>query len=395
MLESRARLSEYCYAGFILIMSAAAACGLNSGDLAYKNLFSVAAFLWVCKMCLTSYTRREILAILVVFGLLLINFAHNGEKTLILTAMAVFGAKGVDFCKVLKGNLIVKLVLTAGTITLSACGIIENTAVSLGKGEGGQVEYMTIESYGYFHPNTSFAAIFVIAALVITLFGDTMKWYSYVSVTLVVMFFYRLFHCRTGMLLWLVLCLMVMVNQAVQKWTLKRIYCTLISYVPLVLLCFSLLAAYFYGEYSSLFRRLDIALSGRIYMVWKNLQNSLPALLGSHSATFLDNGYVYILYNYGVPVFLLVVGGYCLTIWYCYIHRQDYILILMGVMAVYAFMEQFPFNAAWNIAWVYVGTCFYDRGWLQRELQQYRTATRRVSRLVGGLEAENEDFNRA
>lgn len=76
--------------------------GINSDDRIYLYVFAVATLFLLLKMAVTDFTWREILIMSVFAALLGANFLRNGEKTLILTAMGIFGAKNVNLDKVMK-----------------------------------------------------------------------------------------------------------------------------------------------------------------------------------------------------------------------------------------------------------------------------------------------------
>ena len=146
MLELRKKLSNYqevFYLLFLLPMTGMHSMGINSDDRIYLYVFAVATLFLLLKMAVTDFTWREILIMSVFAALLGANFLRNGEKTLILTAMGIFGAKNVNLDKVMKYALWEKAVLTVGTLTLAATGVIENERMLLPKNG----EYFEIPCY--------------------------------------------------------------------------------------------------------------------------------------------------------------------------------------------------------------------------------------------------------
>ena len=97
MLELRKKLSNYqevFYLLFLLPMTGMSSMGLY--------VFAVATLFLLLKMAVTDFTWREILVMAVLTLLFGVNFLRNGEKTLILTVMAIFGAKNVNLDKAMK-----------------------------------------------------------------------------------------------------------------------------------------------------------------------------------------------------------------------------------------------------------------------------------------------------
>lgn len=174
MLELRKKLANYqeiFYMLFLLPMTGMTSMGLNSEDRIYLYVFAVATLFLLLKMAVTDFTWQEI-AIMAVLTLLFgVNFFRNGEKTLILTVMAIFGAKNVNLDKVMKYALWEKAVLTVGTLTLAATGVIENEMAWLPKNG----TYMAIPCYGYYQPNMAFANIFVVLLLAVAVYQDKLN----------------------------------------------------------------------------------------------------------------------------------------------------------------------------------------------------------------------------
>ena len=148
MLKLRKKIGEYqeiFYLVFILIMTGMTSAGLNSEDFIYKVMFGVATLFLLLKMAVTDLTLKEVLVMAVFTVLLGANFLKSGEKTLILTAMGIFGAKNVSLEKTLKYALWLKTALTVATLAMAALGVLENVEMVLPKhGEWYKVAVMAI-----------------------------------------------------------------------------------------------------------------------------------------------------------------------------------------------------------------------------------------------------------
>ena len=127
-------------------------------------------------------------------------------------------------------------------------------------------------------------------------------------------------------------------------------------------------------------------------MIWDQMQTGRFALLGNRQEGFIDNGYFNILYSDGFLVFGAVLFAYYCTAKYACLRQQYYLLVFMGLMMVYGYMEQFPFNGAWNPIWMYTGVCFYDWKWFRQKGTCSRMNSG-IGMLVGGTEIYNENFD--
>ena len=359
MLELRKKLADYqeiFYMLFLLPMTGMTSMGINSEDRIYLYVFAVATLFLLLKMAVTDFTWKEIV-IMGVFTLLLgVNFLRNGEKTLILTAMGIFGAKNVKLDKVMKYALWEKAVLTVGTLTLAATGVIENEMVWLPK-KGVLIQ---LPCYGYYHPNMAFANIFVILLLTVIVYREKLKWYSYIIGTGVLIGSYQLFMCRTGMIVWIVLCLMVMGCQLSRRLRFETQYLYLLSLIPITLAVLALTIPAIARKNPTFSTWINRILTGRIDLVNQEYDQMLKLFIGNISQRPFDSMYYTVLYNYGWIFFLLGLVAYTTGMWYCIKKSQHYGVIGLCIMAIYGFMELLPLSILWNLPLLYLSQILFQ-----------------------------------
>lgn len=369
MLKLRKKLGEYqeiYYWIFILAMTGMNSAGLNSVDLIYKVIFVVATLFLLLKMAVTDFTLKEVLVMAVFTVLLGANLLRNGEKTVILTAMGIFGAKNVSLEKTLKYALWLKTALTVGTLTLAAVGVIENATKELPKNG----EMYTIYCYGYYHPNMAFANIMVLLLLAILVYGDRLKWYAYAVGTVIMLAAYKVFFCRTGLVIWAVLCLMVLGYRLTRRWKWEKVYMTLLAAVPIVLATLTLILPLWARKNEQVAGWLDFYLTGRIRRLNYFLDDVGVQLLGHVPREPFDSIYFHLLYNYGWVLFVFCILAYCAGMWYCSKKGKFYETIGLSIMAVYGFMEQLPLSVLWNLPLLYLSwILFKERKATDEQLQ--------------------------
>lgn len=358
MLELRKKLANYqeiFYMLFLLPMTGMTSMGLNSEDRIYLYVFAVATLFLLLKMAVTDFTWREIV-IMGIFTLLLgANFLRNGEKTLILTAMGIFGAKNVNLDKVMKYALWEKAVLTVGTLTLVMAGVIENVGIWLIKGD----DYLEIKSYGYHTPNMAYANIFVILLLAIVVYREKTKWYVYVVATIVLYGAYKILICRTGFLLWGVLCVAILVYRIAKRFQWQKLYAMFFIPIPAVLAVVTMIIpviAQKNEEFSIWINRL---LTGRITLVNFVYDEVWTLVLGHMPQESYDSIYFHTLFNYGWIILILCLVAYTAGMWYCNVKGQYYITIALGVMAVYGYVELLPLSVLWNLPMLYLAQILF------------------------------------
>lgn len=371
MLKLRRKLAEYqeiYFMIFILAMTGMTSAGINSEYRIYKYIFLGATLFLLLKMAVTDFTLKEILLMALFTVLLGTNLLRNGEKTLILTAMGIFGAKNVDMHKVFKYALWEKTVLTVGTLTLSAVGVIENVAMLLPKNG----EVFEIYCYGYYHPNMAFGNIFILLLLAILVYEDRLKWYAYAIGTIIMLVAYKVFMCRTGLLIWIILCVMVLGYRLLKYRNWEKIYMKLFTAIPIVLAALTLILPVWARKNEEVNLKLNYYLTGRIIHINQFFDNIgiRGLLLGHVPREDFDSIYFHLLYNYGWILFILCLIAYCTGMWYCNRKGKYYGTIGLGIMAVYGFMEHMHLSVLWNLPLLYVSwVLFKERKTADEQLQ--------------------------
>ena len=369
MLKLRKKLGEYqeiYFMVFMLAMTGMTSAGLNSEDRIYMMIFTAATVMLLLKMAVTDFTLAEVLVMALFTVLLGIIFLRSREKTLILTAMGIFGAKNVSLDRALKYALWLKTALTVVTLTLAAVGVIENVAQDLPKND----EVRTVYCFGYYSPNMAFANIYVLLLLAVIVYGDRLKWYAYVAGTGIMLAAYKVLVCRTGMVIWGVTCLMVLGYRLTRRLKWEKVYMALFTAIPAVLAALTLVLPIWARENVEVDRTLNFYLTGRITHISQYFDGIGRLVLGAEIREPFDSVYFHLLYNYGWIVFVLYLLAYCVGMWYCNRKSKFYATIGLGAMAVYGFMEHLPLSVLWNLPFFYLScVLFRERKAAHEQLQ--------------------------
>ncbi len=359
MLQLRKKLAPYqerFYFVFILLMGGLVSAGFTSNHRTYQILFVVAALFLLLKIAVTDFTKRELLCMAVVALLIGADLLRNGEKTLLLTIMGIFGIKNVSLEKVLRYSLWTKVVLTVGKLLLVVTGIAENRLVTLPK-NGVSVE---LYCYGYYQPNIAFANLFLILTLAILVYRDRLKWYMYAVFSAIMLAAYWVFMCRTGLVVWVLLLLMVSGYHLSRRWKLEKIYLSLISALPLILAILTFLLPLLSLHNAAVRTFLNHYLTGRIDHILRFWDQRRNLILGHIPREPFDSMYFHTLYNYGWIVFLILLLAYWGAMWYGVQKGKHYEVMILGIMAVYGFMELYPLSVAWNLPLLFLSWPLFE-----------------------------------
>ena len=94
MTKNRAK--ELAYYLFFGIMVFAKGIGLDSGRKSYYVLSAVACICIFCKLILTKYNIRQILAVGFLCLLAFVAYRNSGRMGILLTVLAIIGIKDMD-----------------------------------------------------------------------------------------------------------------------------------------------------------------------------------------------------------------------------------------------------------------------------------------------------------
>lgn len=342
--EKLSKYNEWLFMAYILPLNACTAAGLTSESRIYQLVFALGLIALAIKLICTDYSKRELLIMLAVLTFLGAVFINNHEKTLILSALAVFGAKGVSVRKIIGYMLIPRVFFTVLTVSLACLNLIPNKEVLLPKNGEEYVLYC----YGFYQPNVLYINLFLIVLLFIERYKEKLKVPAYLGFGVILFGAYRILYSRTGWYLYILLCVIVAVYFIAKKYKIQKLYLLLFIGLPVILAGFSFLVIALYKNDVGVIQQLDFILTGRIRLMAQAIDISSIRLIGNVPRVAFDNSYVHIFYNYGVIMLIIVLYSYSKTMVALWKHNMEYEVLIFGILAIYAFMEQFPLNATWN-----------------------------------------------
>ena len=105
---------------------------------------------------------------------------------------------------------------------------------------------------------------------------------------------------------------------------------------------------------------INYYLTGRIEHINWVYGDIWKLLLGHVPQEPFDSMYFTTLYDYGWILFLFSLVAYIAGMWYGIKKDQDYIVIGLGIMAVYGFMELLPMSVLWNLPLLYLSQILFQ-----------------------------------
>lgn len=348
------KLSEVLYLCYLSLMLFAKGIGLYDGQLFYK-VFLLAAFACIAvKFCITEYTVREWLLILLLLGWSAVVYRVSGEKGILICAVTVAAMKQVSVKRIFTTGFMVWLAAMGGRFLFSLICLDEvQTAVQTKNFFGALLRYFM----GYPHPNVLHISYFVLTVFAVYCLKERFHWKHALLLMIGngILFLYS--YSFTGTItvtVYLVLSLMVSRRQLPRPlyWLAEVVFpgCVLFSVLFPVALSGKAyeLADRFFNN------RINFA---RYFLTMENM-----TLFGNNLADItteiitMDNSFVFALVIYGVPVFTLICLGYLLTIHSYVQQKRNMELVMILCFLIAGITEPFLFNTSFkNLTLFFVG----------------------------------------
>ena len=304
---SSMKVIDFLYCAYLFVVVLMSTMGMSASDSAYKLAVALGAVFAVIRYLGTKYDARSLFTALGIAGLAAVEFIVTKRFTLLLTALLIIGAKGLQPRILIKSFLVAKMVGLALLITLALLGIFEVEVTQYYKmAYDSVIQRVSINGAG-----TNVLHLSVIGAMFLYLYikhGDCgfFVYGFFVLINVVCEFF-------TGSLMGLALGMGgLFLFFASSRWVCFRNF--FIKYSTLVLpalLLFSFGTAALYGR-NGLVDTLNRLFQGRIYYNQLLLNTQHAGLLGHEiqgvEANF-DNSFVFVYVAYGLIVFFLLFGS--------------------------------------------------------------------------------------
>lgn len=360
--ELHFRIDELFYYLFIAVLMGAKGIGLTEGQKLFTFCLLLAGLCWAVKMCLTGYSWKEWLLTALLMCLSFVIWRRTGEKAVIAAFMVIMGMKGIPLKRLMKVCLAVWGVTFVFSLARGLLGIYEGVVVVHEKlGLGPIIRY----SLGYTHPNVLHVTYFIIIMLFIYAFRPTGRKLIWTAVLLFMgnlyIFLYSISY--TGMIIVSAYLLMILYFDLRKRLNLLEKGLS----VLFVLFCMVFPIAGPFILTGKAFNFFNSLLSTRFELVYNIFHDNQVSLFGTSvmssegARLSLDSSFAYMLMYYGIIAFLLIVGLYLYSLYYCLLKNMlQETAILLGT-ALAGVTEQFLFNLSFkNIALFILGYALFS-----------------------------------
>lgn len=317
------------------------------------RLFQLTFLLFLIRVCLTKYTRREYAVILLFCLLGAASYFITERNEIIRLVMFVAACKNIEMKKCLKMVFWLTLSGCLAIILLSVTGIYG--AVSLTQDYGrGSIE--TRYTLGMGHPNALQCMVWALTALGIYLYREKMRFYHFVVVFILNVAAFVLSDSKTSFLVAVFTIAVAYLSGEKLPKRIKKLCAWLNGVVVIGSIGASIvMAANAYRVYNHdwhcvsdpvtmLFVRLNDLLNGRIRILtetvgWEGSMNSWTLFSGPDSIYYFDMGWVRLFYWYGIIPGCVFVAVIVILLIY-FFKKEDYLSIaLIAAISLYTIAE--------------------------------------------------------
>lgn len=281
----------------------------------------VTILFFLINMYFTKCTIKEISCYGIVGILALISYFRTGFTLGLIVVLGAFILKDLKLNEIFGVFLIVRVTFITILISLAILNIINNEAITIPKSG---TRFVTRYGFGYTHPNQLAESIGMVLIVAMILCFQNKKYILEKATFFGVMdvLLYILTSSRTAILCISAFLALEVLSQFPKsfekmKKVLKKGYLKLITIILLI----ALVVPYFFRSSTGLFRailyELDRLFSSRITFAAAVLGNYKVTLFGGttdfsllhnlYGAYAVDNGYINLLYSYGIIFFVIYI----------------------------------------------------------------------------------------
>lgn len=330
-----------------------------------------------------KYTFKEAVLSFCLLLISLVVFKLNGFEEVMNAALIIIGSKGIPFRRLVKIYVIITSVLLLVTMVSALTGVIENLVYT-------QEGRNTRIAFGCIYPTDFSAHVLYITLGFAYLRKECITYLELLGIGALSVFVYLFCQARLNCA-----CLfLVMVAFGIYKF--RSQYCkkknkkilgnkliVLLSVFPVLCAAVMILFSIFYSAENIVTYSLDMLLTHRLYLgkkgievygfslfgQWVPMQGNGGTVETQANYFFLDSSYLFILLQYGILIFALILIIILFINYRAQINRDYILIIAVGIMAVQCMVEHHLMDVAYN---PFLWAAFAELGIEERQKKKSR-----------------------
>lgn len=310
-----------------------------------------------------KYNVRELIIIALLGAAFLLSWRHNENEEILLCMLVIWGARKINFEKILKVFFIVISVLLVFTVICSLTGQVENLIFYQG-------DRRARMAFGVCYPTDFSAYVFFLSVVYCYLRKEKLRYLETIGVAALGILVYYFCDARMNticLLLTSVLFSILIFMRRRQKkkgkeYEMHKALAYLLALSPTICGAVMILLSMFYSSQNRFFSLLNSMLNNRIYYGHKGMEiYGIPLwgqyipMRGNGGTTdvirnyfFLDSSYIYILLQFGVLTLVTVLICWCLVSFKAVRYKNWGLLLAVALIAVQCMVEHHMMAIVYN-----------------------------------------------
>ena len=317
----------------------------------------LASLILAFKIYRDGFTKKELLGIIACVLPALGCLFIAREANVLSVVMLIVAMKGIDIKREVKLLTMVSAIIFLTVFLLSKIGVLYDDIYYFSR----IGEIIIRHSYGFKHPNQMFLRYFIILILFIYIMEDNLKLKHIVLTMPLSCFMYAVNKSRTCMICVVILYIAIFILKYGGR-KINKLMAWGFSYACIINSIISGIMLFIPKE-SPLLIFLDRLFTGRIYLMQKYFEENSATILGSPLASgiVIDNSYIYMLTHYGIVIILCYIIATAFVSKRCYKYKNYYALCIIGILHIYALMENILVSSIFNITFLFIGSMLYAK----------------------------------
>lgn len=360
--EQLAGIGEIAFIGYYGIMVITKTFGYVSYEMFFKLSFLLALCCLALKIILTHYTMREFLILYLMLAVSAVCWLRVGEKNIMFITLTLWGMKNIKLMDLIKATVWIRVFGTALMIVLACTGVMD---LQPSMDMATDYSQFVVYAFGYIKSNAAFYIVFATIAILLYIYYDVLNFWHFLGSLAICLAAFEATYCRTGMIVFGGMWALILLDKLCRN---KKYY-YLLSYHVVALFGISMAAMVIYRKASPVLFHINRIFNGRIEIAnnyYKAYGTTLfpktVDIFWDMNYTTIDNFYMYLFISCGLIVTLFYVAaatGAQLRLYRMGCYPE---IIFFVVFAVYAMLEQSPFNPILNPFILLVGNLIYKEG---------------------------------
>lgn len=305
---------------------------------------------------INQYKYSELLRYVAVIGVAFLIELSNSSSSFLVMVLFIILAQHIDFDKLLRYDLMLKLFMLFVIVGMCMVGITDNYSALI----NGTYK----QAMGFAHPNTFTCYVLMILMEFLCVKFKNMKVYDWIITFAGLLIVYSIGGGRSSIYTFVVICFVYIIATVFPRLFKTRLVRLMFTCITPIMAVISFIMAYLYSKGNTIVIALDSVLTNRIYLMSRFFKNYSITLFGQNlnfvssrssqrygtASNILDNAYARCLLLYGLIAFVFVMVAYCILMRKLINSERFELAVFCLFFVILGFGESYMLNVCYNLS---------------------------------------------